>query len=251
MGLAVLAVACRPASVENPDVGMAGGGDGAAGASGTGGTGGSGGGAAGSGGAGGGQSTCDEDWSCSFWSITGTTATRSCVDINGCGTTVRKPIEGPTSLPSLNLNYYKCKVQPIFDRGCGMMGGCHGVDEGRGFRTYSRGRLRNDEMITLNPNSCLRTQPLNLKMYGSGTVMCEGWMPHTAQEWQKNFDNARSFMIGVTDPAQSELLVQPTAGTAKQHVDVKLFAGPSDADYQTLQAWLSGATLATCDPRPN
>ncbi len=196
-----------------------------------------------------GDPNCLEAWTCTPWEAQPGTdqATRTCTDLNMIGTSECKPPEGPVALPALDMSYFKCNVEPIFDRGCAMMG-CHGTDEGRYFRVYARGRLRNSEIVD-RVNSCLETGTVNLQLAGSGTVMCEGWLPHTASEWQKNFDSARSFMLGVTAPEQSELLLQPVVG-GRPHVGVHLFT-ESDPDYQTIRAWLGGATLPSCDPLPN
>jgi hypothetical protein len=192
---------------------------------------------------------CLEDWTCTPWEAQSGTdqATRVCTDRNMIGTTECKPPEGPVTLPALDLPYFQCNVQPILDRGCSMMG-CHGTDEGRAFRVYSRGRLRNSEIVD-RVDSCLQTGTVDLQEAGSGTVMCEGWLPHTEAEWRKNFDSARSFMLDVAAPEQSELLLQPVVG-GRPHVGVHLFT-ESDPDYQTIRAWLGGATLPSCDPRPN
>jgi hypothetical protein len=196
-----------------------------------------------------GDPSCLEDWTCTPWEAQPGTdqATRTCTDQNMIGTTECKPSEGPVALPALDMSYFKCDVEPILDRGCSMMG-CHGTDTGRYLRVYSRGRLRNSEIVD-RVGSCLATGTVDLQEAGSGTVMCEGWLPHTATEWQKNFDSARSFMLGVSAPEQSELLLQPVVG-GRPHVGVHLFT-ESDPDYQTLRAWLGGATRPTCDPLPN
>jgi hypothetical protein len=174
--------------------------------------------------------------------------TRACTDANNCGTTINKPPVGPLALPSLDVNYYRCKVEPIFDRGCAMMG-CHGTaasDNTRAFRVFARGRRRNDETVPAMA-SCLETMPVNLEQAGSGTIMCHGWTAHTDAEWQKNFDSARALMLGITNPDQCDLLAQPVVG-GKAHTGVHLFASTADPDYVTIKAWLSGATLPSCDP---
>ncbi len=80
--------------------------------------------------------------------------------------------------------------------------------------------------------------------------MCVGWSPHTPTEWQQNYDNARSFMVGIQNPEDSELLAQPVIG-GKAHAGVHLFA-KSDTDYQTILKWLNGTKLGSaCDPTPN
>ncbi len=152
-------------------------------------------------------------------------------------------------LPALDMEYYKCKVEPIVDRGCSMLG-CHGAETGRAYKVYARGRLRRKETVSQVPTCPIGPQQVDLADEGTGTVMCVGWSPHTPMEWQENFDNARSFMLGLSDPEESELLQQPVVG-GKPHAGVHLFQ-KSDADYQTIKAWLGGATLGgTCDPGAN
>jgi uncharacterized protein (TIGR03382 family) len=189
-------------------------------------------------------SSCKEDWVCTPWQAPqgSDQATRTCVDQNNVGTTTCKPAT-TAMLPSLDFDYYQCRVHPIFQRGCGQMG-CHGTETGHAFRIYARGRWRNDELVP-DRGSCLTAAgtPMNLNKYGSGTVMCEGWYPHTQAEWNKSFDSARSFMLDVTNPDDSLLLREPATG-GLPHARIKLFA-PGDASYQTLHDWLGGATLGT------
>ena len=232
---AVLAlVGCHAADNQNPcPNGICAGGGGSGGAGGSGGSGGGGG--------------CVESWSCSQWTPDGSgTYTRSCVDVASCGTTANKPDVGPIALPNLDVNYYRCKVEPIFDRGCAMMG-CHGTattDMSRAFRVFARGRRRNSETA---PPMCLESMPVDLDKAGSGTTMCHGWTAHTTAEWQKNYDSARAQMLGLTNPDQSDLLSQPVVG-GKAHTGVHVFASTADPDYQTIRAWLTGATLPSCNP---
>jgi hypothetical protein len=210
-------------------------------------------GASGSGGVGSSPSSsgtggCAEAWTCTAWTKgSDGLYSRTCTDANDCGTTAGKPPEGPVDLPALDFDYYKCKVEPIFDRGCAFMG-CHGTETGRAFKVYARGRLRHKEMVK---EVCPGEPPmLDLQANGSATIMCLGWTPHTATEWQSNYDIARSFMLGVTNPDESDLLAQPVVG-GKSHAGVHLFA-KTDADYATIKSWLAGAKLgSTCNPAPN
>ena len=187
---------------------------------------------------------CKENWVCTPWQAPpgSDQATRTCVDQNNAGTTDCMPATSAT-LPALDLDYYKCRVHPIFQRGCGQMG-CHGTETGHTFRIYSRGRWRNDELVP-DRGTCLVSAgtPMNLNQYGSGTVMCEGWYPHTQAEWKKSFDSSRSFLLGVTNPDDSLLLREPAKG-GLPHAQVKLFAA-GDPDYQTIRDWLGGAKLGT------
>jgi len=102
-----------------------------------------------------------------------------------------------------------------------------------------------------NTGTCLKTGQVNLNTEGTGTVMCEGWLPHTPAEWQKNYDSARAFLTQYLTPEETELLLQPTQGTGFQHAGVHPFK-KDDASYTTIKRWLSGEKLgAPCNPEPN
>ena len=74
------------------------------------------------------------------------------------------------TLPALDLDYYKCNVHPIFQRGCGQLA-CHGTDTGHAFRIYTRGRWRNDQQVQA-VTTCLDTgQIVNLQMMATATVI--------------------------------------------------------------------------------
>src|SRR5262245_47161391 len=110
---------------------------------------------AGNAGDGGTTGGCVEAWLCTPWQTNGSddNGTRTCTDKNNCGTNNNKPKESAT-LPALDLDYYKCKVEPIFDRGCAHIG-CHGTEQGRALRTYARGRLRITGETWIEPD-CLK-----------------------------------------------------------------------------------------------
>lgn len=215
-------------------------GGGGSGGSAGGGTGGQGGGGGGSADAG-----CTEEWTCSAWDVSDAgTAARTCTDVNGCGTTAKKPTTGPAPLPALDLSYFQCEVQPVLERGCGMLG-CHGTETDRAFRLYARGRLRHSEQVP-QASTCLGGGMKDLAAEGTATVMCLGWSRLTASEWRLNFDNARAFGLGAATVADNELLTQPLAGNAKAHAGVKPFT-LTDPAYLKLKAWLAGATAGPCD----
>jgi hypothetical protein len=206
--------------------------------------------ATGPGGTGGssGSSSCAEAWLCTPWQTNGAddNGTRTCTDINNCGTINNKPAES-AMLPKLDLDYYKCNVEPIFNRGCAHQG-CHGTEQGRAFRTYARGRLRITGETWTEPG-CLKPGTMWPSEECIGSIECRCWtLPHSAAEWQRNYDSARGFALdakGAPIPAgmedQSELIAQPIVG-GKAHVGVHLFAA-GDPDYVTLKEWLSGTAL--------
>jgi len=200
----------------------------------------------------GGGSGCVEAWICSPWQTNGMddNGTRTCTDLNNCGTTNGKPVES-AALPALDLDYYKCKVEPIFDRGCAQLA-CHGTETGRALRVYARGRHRNPGEIYIE-TGCLNPGKMVPSESCEGGIECACWTnPHTALEWRKNFDAARGFALdakGNPIPAgsvdTSELIAQPIVG-GKAHAGIKLFKS-GDQDHQTLQSWLTGQKLGmTC-----
>jgi hypothetical protein len=195
--------------------------------------------------------TCVETWFCGPWAAMANGLwSRICVDNNHCGTTLHEPPTGPLPLPSLDLDYFKCKVEPILDRGCAMLG-CHGTkasDSTHAFRVFARGRRRNQELVPPIA-SCGESTPQDLEQTGSGTILCQGATLHTPTEWQMNFDSARSLLLGVPNPDDCDLLAQPVVG-GKSHSGVHLFGGKTDPDYVTIRSWLAGAALGTaCDPQ--
>lgn len=193
---------------------------------------------------------CQEAWTCTAWQKGNDGKyTRTCTDSSACGTTAQKPTEGPIALPDLDVDYFKCKVQPIFAHGCGMMG-CHGTDVGRPFKVYARGRWRRNETVPQVSSCPIGPQMVNLQKEGSGTVMCVGWSALTQGEWQENYDNARGFAVGLASADDSELLSQPVFG-GKAHAGVHLFK-KTDPDYQTIRDWLAGSKLGmACNTNGN
>jgi hypothetical protein len=197
-------------------------------------------------------SSCTEQWKCTPWDTggNGNAATRTCTDSAGCGTTNNKPPVTAT-LPALDLNYYKCNVEPIFDTKCSMMG-CHG-NETRPLRIYSRGRHRHAGEMIANDQACLQPPGMGPIDHCEGSIECECFAdPHTPTEWQRNFDSARSFGLDANlQPiakgmeATSDLIQQPRVG-GKAHTGVHLYR-TGDPEDVTLQAWLSGATLNSCN----
>lgn len=199
-----------------------------------------------------GSSGCVEAWLCTPWETTGSddNGTRTCTDQNKCGTTSNKPKESAT-LPALDLDFYKCNVEPIFDRGCALLG-CHGTELGRALRTYARGRLRHTGETWIEPG-CLKPGTPFQSDVCIGSIECGCFtLPHSDIEWRKNYDAARGFGLdpqGAPIPAgmedKSELIAQPITG-GKAHAGVHLFKS-GDADHKTLKDWLSGKKLGmTC-----
>ncbi|MEP7122562.1 MAG: hypothetical protein ABJE95_16690 [Byssovorax sp.] len=202
-----------------------------------------------------GSGGCVESWLCTPWDGgLGDNGTRVCTDTNNCGTMVNKPAETAT-LPALDLNYFKCNVEPILDAKCSMMG-CHGTEVGRALRVYSRGKLR-DANVSNAPAQPPPTCPTDASLAAcTGTNDCHCAGPHAPEEWKRNFDAARGMMLDVNgnplpaaQAANSDLIQQPVVG-GKSHAGVHLFK-TNDADYTTIKSWLSGSTLLSCNPVPN
>jgi hypothetical protein len=202
-----------------------------------------------------GSGGCVESWLCTPWDGKGTdNGTRVCTDSNNCPAMANKPATTAT-LPALDKNFFKCNVEPILDAKCSMMG-CHGTETGRALRIYSRGKLRDasvpDAMIPPPPNNCVVT-PL-AQCIGTNDCHCAG--PHAVQEWDRNYDASRGMMLNANGSPiaagqadTSDLLQQPVVG-GKSHAGVHLFK-LNDTEYTTIKSWLSGSTLASCNPAPN
>lgn len=204
-----------------------------------------------------GTAACTESWVCGPWETAGSgsnAGTRTCRDTNNCGTTKGKPTLTAT-LPALDMNYFKCNVQPILDGKCAQLA-CHGTETDRALRTYARGRLRNNETIPANTASiCPAGNPLAIPLDSQCTSSIEGVCrscTHTPTEWQKNFDSARAFALDANlqpipsaNMDTSELIAQPIVG-GKVHANIHLFDSGS-TDHTTLKNWLTGSTLATCN----
>lgn len=197
---------------------------------------------------------CIESWVCTTWTTSGTgnQGTRTCTDTKQCGTTMLKPAEAAT-LPALDIEFFKCRVQPIFDGRCSQLG-CHGSETDRALRIYARGRLRNAETIAASACSAgvpMTAIQLDQQCTGSLEGACRS-CPHTTTEWRRNFDSARGFGLdanlkpiaaGMEDT--SELIAQPIIG-GKAHANIHLFKS-GDPEHTTLKQWLGGMTLGmTC-----
>lgn len=194
------------------------------------------------------SSTCGEGWVCTPWDTggNGDTATRVCT--NPCGSTAQKPVESVT-LPVLDVNYFKCNVEPILDKKCSMIG-CHGTETGRALRVYARGRLR-DANSTITSTFCAGSSQ-GSACYGANSCPCNG--AHTAVEWQRNYDSARGFGLddtgkAVTDGSESDLIKQAVVG-GKAHAGIHLFK-TGDPDYTAIVNWINGATLPSCNTGNN
>lgn len=171
---------------------------------------------------------CTPSWRCTTWQTAcdgSSDAARACTDVNACGSDWGRPPE-TRSLAALDPAFFRCRVQPIFDRTCAQAA-CHGTDD-RPLRIYSRLKWR-------------------IEPAWRGTHNAGGGAALTADEWCRNFDSARGFAGG--DSGSSELVTQPLAPTlgGLPHAGFTLFYETTDPDYQTIRQWLDGASLASCD----
>jgi hypothetical protein len=197
---------------------------------------------------------CAERWICGPWTTSGSgdAGTRTCTDLNACGTTLSRPTLTAT-LPALDFQFYECNVEPIFDRGCAQLA-CHGTETGRALRVYARGRHRIAGDTFIEPG-CLAAGTPHPSDECEGSVECRCWtLPHTAVEWRRNYDSARGFALDASgvplaDMTTSELLTEPLIGGGLPHASIKFWRA-TDTDYATIRSWLEGATLGrTCNSR--
>lgn len=191
--------------------------------------------------------TCTEAWECTPWTTDGASdqGTRTCTDLNACGTVAQKPPETAT-LPALDAAYYECNVEPVLTRNCSMLG-CHGTETGRAYRIYARGRLRITGEIITEPGACGAAGTQHPSENCTGGIECRCWtVPQLPDERRRSFDAARGLALDasgapLTDMAESELLRQPQAGGGFAHAGMVMWSA-GDPEYTAVKSWLDGAT---------
>lgn len=192
---------------------------------------------------------CVEAWQCTPWETAGTgnAGTRTCTDLNQCGTVATKPLEAAT-LPALDPEYYECNVEPIVVGRCSMLG-CHGTETGRAYRLYARGRLRITGKV-LTEQGCGNPGTMHPSEDCTGGIECRCWgLPQLVEERRRSFDSARGFGLDtagapLADVTQSELLRQPLVGGGFAHAGISMWSA-TDPEYAAVKSWLSGATRGT------
>ena len=197
-------------------------------------------------------STCVPSWLCTPWDTNVQPAGasnmghRTCTDTKNCNTTVGMPVTTAT-LPALDVDAFKCNVEPILDKKCGMLG-CHGTETGRALRVYAKARLRHaGENLTL-PAIC-PSSATSASCIGSNSCPCNA--RHTPTEWQRNYDAARGFALDdmgnvLANQSASDLIQQPVVG-GKSHAGIHLFK-PNDPEDAAILSWLNNVPLGmTCN----
>ena len=125
------------------------------------------------------------------------------------------PPPGPAQTPALDFEFFKARVQPIFlykREGHARCYVCH------------RGNVTGTSYLQVLPR-------------GAAT-----WDDDQAQ---KNFESVKRF-VRPGDPMKSRLLTHPLkeeAGGDEFHGGGRHWASQSDPEWQTLAAWVKGATL--------
>lgn len=132
-------------------------------------------------------------------------------------------LDNPAELAPLDEPFFRCEVQPLMTRSCGAFA-CHGDGE-RYMRIFGRNRLRLDgDESTRN------------------ALMSDAERAH-------NFDAVRAY-VDASSPADSLLLNKALDedaggyyhGGATEFDRGDVFLSTDDPDYQTLLAWIEGAT---------
>jgi len=131
-------------------------------------------------------------------------------------------------LPAPDEAYFRCNVQPIVTKSCSMFL-CHG-DTARYFTVFARNRLR----FGVDERNAEMVEP----------------------EWRFDYDATRA-QIDREEPEKSLLLMKPLDesaggyyhGGAVEFGQGDVFLSAEEEDYQTLVAWVNGATSpADCGP---
>jgi hypothetical protein len=148
--------------------------------------------------------------------------------IAACAAGCVSDLDDPAELAPLDEPFFRCEVQPIMTRSCGAFA-CHGDGE-RFLRIFGRNRLRLDGDESMR--NALMSDP----------------------ERAHNFDAVRAF-VDPSNPVDSLLLAKALDqeaggyyhGGATEFERGDVFLSIEDPDYQTLLAWIEGATEdATC-----
>ena len=118
---------------------------------------------------------------------------------------------------TLDYDYFKAKVQPIF--------------------LTKRPTHARCVMCHAGANNMLKLE-----------VLPEGQTSWTEEQSRKNFDTVSKIVQAVDDPLQSKILVHPLApeaGGDVYHSGGRQFANRNDPYWKTIYAWAKGAKLDT------
>ncbi len=128
------------------------------------------------------------------------------------------------SASDLDVGYFECQIQPIFDRSCAFTA-CHG-DPGRALFTYSMSKRRIVDLELI------------------GEVL-------TDKELCWNFYRASSF--ATADPEASQLITKPaTLGSeGSQYHEGNYLFGALDSETRCLTSWMGGARQAVGTSTPS
>jgi hypothetical protein len=117
---------------------------------------------------------------------------------------------------TLDYDFYKAKVQPIF------------LEKRPGHAPCAMCHAGAQNMLHLE----------NLP---------EGQTAWTEEQTRKNFDTVSKIVQAADDPLRSKILLHPLApeaGGDAFHSGGRQFASKTDPDWKTIAAWAQGATLA-------
>ena len=117
---------------------------------------------------------------------------------------------------TLDYDYFKAKVQPIF--------------------LTKRATHARCVMCHAGANNMLHLEPLP-----------EGQTVWTEEQTRKNFETVSKIVQAVDDPLQSKILVHPLApegGGDVWHSGGRQFANRNDPSWKTIYAWAKGAKLS-------
>ncbi len=115
---------------------------------------------------------------------------------------------------TLDFDYFKAKVQPIF-------------------LTKRPGHAR-CVMCHAEANNMLRLQKLP-----------EGQTAWGEEDTRKNFETVSKIVNAVDDPLSAKILMPPEAGGDAFHSGGRQFANKNDAYWKTIAEWAKGATLTS------
>ena len=122
---------------------------------------------------------------------------------------------------TLDYDFYKAKVQPIF--------------------LAKRPGHAPCVMCHAEANNMLRLEPL-----------LPGQTAWTEDQTRKNFDTVSKIVLAVDDPLTAKILLHPLApeaGGDAFHSGGRQFATKNDPNYRIIAEWVQGATLAPANKK--
>ena len=130
----------------------------------------------------------------------------------------------PPPAADLDVGYYECQIQPIFDRSCAF-NSCHG-DPGRSLFVYSTSKRR---------------------------IVAEQLIGEPLTDKELCWNYYRASVLTTADPRHSQLITKPATldGYESQYHEGNYLYSAGDPEAECLSRWMLGATQAAGTSTPS